>query len=74
MQDDDDEDIFAKLDDQEVASEPTEISTYICEDLIKDSFAKNPIKYWSLKGSDCTARMALDFLSAPGKSRVLSLQ
>lgn len=50
-----------------VTSKPTEMATYIREEPIKDDFAKNPIKYWLAKNGDHGARMALDFLSAPGE-------
>lgn len=64
---DEDEDIFASLDDKAMSSKPTEMAAYVREEPIKDDFAKNPIKYWCAKTGDRGARMALDFLSAPGK-------
>lgn len=42
------------------------MAAYIREDPIHDDFAKNPIRYWYVKHGDRAARMALDFLSAPG--------
>lgn len=36
------------------------------EEPIKADYAKDPIKYWFEKNGDPFARMALDFMSAPG--------
>lgn len=47
----------------------TEISTYMHEDPIKTDYVKDPLKYWFKKTGDRFARMALDFMSAPGKLR-----
>ncbi|KLO05278.1 hypothetical protein SCHPADRAFT_839595, partial [Schizopora paradoxa] len=61
------EDLFAELDEQQMVTKPMEMGAYLREDPIKDDFAKNPIKYWCCKTGDRAARMALDFLSAPGE-------
>ncbi len=66
-QGDNDDYIFASLDQRQMTSKPIEMAAYLREEPIKDDFVKNPIKYWLAKNGDRCARMALDFLSAPGK-------
>ncbi len=50
------------------APKGTEMETYIHEEPLMSEFTDDPIKYWSAKSSDPFAKLALDFLSAPGKS------
>ncbi len=64
--------IFASLDRRQRVSRTTEITTYMREEPIKADYAKDPLKYWYEKTGDRFARMALDFMSAPGKLNLSS--
>ncbi len=45
----------------------TELEAFIRDDPVISEFTENPVKYWYAKREDPFARMALDFVSAPGK-------
>ena len=59
-------DIFASLDRRTRVSKATELTSYMREEPIKADYAKDPLKYWFEKTGDPFARMAMDFMSAPG--------
>lgn len=60
-------DIFASLDHHQHVSRTTDLSLYMREEPIKTDVAKDPLIYWYEKNGDRFARMALDFISAPGE-------
>ncbi len=63
----DDEDMFAVLHARRKAPKTTELEAFIRDDPVISEFTENPVKYWYAKREDPFARMALDFVSAPGK-------
>ncbi len=68
---DDDDDIFADLDRRVNVVATTEPTAYINADSDHSGACTDPIRFWSENDRDRFARMALDFISAPGKSFVL---
>lgn len=63
------DDLFAQLDRRRKAPKVTEVEAYIRDEPIMSEFTDDPVKYWDPKCDDPFARMALDFVSAPGKVR-----
>ncbi len=64
---DEDDDIFADLDRRTNIVATTEPTTYINADPDHSGVCSDPIRFWSDNDRDRFARMALDFVSAPGK-------
>ncbi len=62
----DNEDIFADLDRRVNVVATTEPNAYINADPDYSGACVDPIKFWSDKCGDRFARLALDFVSAPG--------
>ncbi len=52
------------------APKATEMEAYIHEEPLMSEFTDDPVKYWHAKRTGPFARMALDFVSAPGVSMI----